>query len=204
MSASKWDQRFTITQATAPSAEPVTLAEVKTQVAELSSDHDAMLTTLIIVARRSVEEYCGISIINQTWDYWQDHFPDEIELPRPPLSSVTSVTYTDVDGDSQTLGTGVYTVDSDSIPGRIYEAFDQSFPSVRSIPKAIKVRFVGGYAATASGVPNDLKHAVLMLVDHLFVNRGSTWQGDPTSIVSIKELPMGYRMLLSPYRIIKV
>ena len=192
---SKWDPRLIINRATDASSEPVTVAEAKAHLRVETTDDDTYITTLIKIARKHIEDICGISMISQTWDLWLNHFPNEIKIPRPPLISVTSITYTDTDGDSQTLATGVYTVDSDSDPGRIYEAYDQSFPSVRSIPKAIKVRFVSGFSATATGVDEDLKHAMLLLIGQWFENR------EPVVVGTIAaEIPMTVKSLLAPYK----
>jgi uncharacterized phiE125 gp8 family phage protein len=195
----KWSKRLQLTLVTAPTVEPLTLTEAKDHLRVTDTEDDTYITSLITVARKYIEENYAISIINQTWDYYQDNFMDEIELPRAPLSSVTAVTYADTDGATQTLATGVYTVDTDSTPGRIYEAYDQTWPSVQSIPKAIKVRFVGGFSAAATGVPVDIKQAILLMVGHWYENRENVLVG-----VNASELPLAVDSLLSPYRIIQV
>ena len=45
-------------------------------------------------------------------------------------------------------------------------------------------------------VPEDLKHATLMLVDHLYTHRG------PTENVSVNIVPYSIEMLVKPYMIL--
>ena len=199
MSQSKWDSRLITTLVTSPTAEPVSLTEAKDHLRVTTTDDDTYISALITVARKYIEEANSISVINQTWDYWLNWFPDEIELPRSPLSSITSITYTDTDGAEQTLATSVYTVDSDSLPGRVYEAFNQSWPTTRAIPKAIKIRFVGGYSAAASGVPSNLTQAILLMIGHWYESREPIVVGTITS-----EIPLAAKALMAPYKMVQI
>lgn len=128
--------------------------------------------------------------MTQTWDLVLDAFPaGEIRLPLPPLQSVTSVTYTDTDGASQTLDAGQYTVDTAN--ARIVPV--SSWPSTKAVPAAVVIRYVCGYGAAAA-VPASIKAAILLLTGDLFENREA--QGE--KVLSVNET---VRRLLLPYRV---
>lgn len=115
-----------------------------------------------------------------------------LQLPRPPLSSVESVKYYDVDGVEQTLSTSLYSVRKPwRQPGSIYLTNLTVLPSLsidRDYP--ITVRFIAGYA-NAAAVPAPLRHAVKLVVGHLYENREATAAGQTPA-----ELPLGVQALL--------
>ncbi|MES0444979.1 MAG: head-tail connector protein [Desulfobacterales bacterium] len=183
--------RYTIS--VAPTTEPVTVEEAKKNSIIEFDDDDAYVSGLIKVARQYVEEYLSRALITQTWKLYLDCFPNVIEIPVPPLVSAT-ITYVDTDGATQTESSAVYTVDTDSDPGIIYEAYNQNWSTPRDVEKAVIVTFVAGYGA-ADDVPDPIKQAIKLLVGHYYENR------EQTSPLTMKEIPMGIKMLLAPYRI---
>lgn len=159
---------------TPPTAEPVTLAEAKLFLRVDVTDDDALITELIAAARKRNEEKQGRAYVTQTWDLFLDEWPEKdgpIEVPRPPLQSVTSVKYTKSGGSVVTLAATEYYVDTASEPGRVVLNVDKSWPSdeLRSA-NGIEVRFVAGYGA-ASTVPEQIKDAVKELVAHWYEHR---------------------------------
>lgn len=139
---------------------------------------DPILTALITVARQQCETFTRRALITQTWDLNLHDFPaDDIILPFPPLSSVTSVVYVDTNGDSQTWATSNYTVDAPSGPhaqnGRVTRAYGVSYPPSRDVINAVTVEFVAGYGS-ASDVPQQLKQGMLVAIADWYENRQST------------------------------
>lgn len=182
---------------TGPASEPVTTLEAKEQlsIAAAVTVHDALIGRLISAARAWTEHEAQASWITQTWRLTVDRFPygGEIMLPRPPLASVTSVAYVDADGASQTLSTDTYDVDTDGSPGRVYLAYDQSWPTTRFQRAAVTITYTAGYGDENADVPQDVRHAILMQVAHLFERRESTTEA------ALKETPLAVRALLAPY-----
>ena len=96
---------------TAPTVEPVTLAEAKLQCREDGNENDARITGMISGARHLAEQKTGRAMAPQTWELSADCFPAEFTLPMPPVVAVTSVKYTDEAGAEQTIDPANYKVD---------------------------------------------------------------------------------------------
>lgn len=194
---------YTLTLVTAPTEEPVTIAEAKV-AARIDEDvEDAAIADWIEHARLHCENEVARAFCTQTWDMKFDVFPcatkwnpwGSILVPMPPLASVTSITYIDVDGASQTFSSSDYTVRTPTRQqGRIDLNYNESWPTVRSQPEAVTVRFICGYGA-ASAVPKSVKAAIYLIVGHLYANREET-----TVEASLKHIPMGVSRVLDPVR----
>mgnify|MGYP001608735830 FL=1 len=136
---------------------------------------DPLLTMLIKSARAAAETELHRYLITQTLDAYFDAFPayeddEDYTIKLPPLSSVTSITYVDTDGATQTLSASGYLVDAKSEPARITPAYGESWPSTREQNNAVIVRFVGGYGS-ASAVPQCIRNWMLIRIKTLYDNR---------------------------------
>ncbi|MFC5524021.1 head-tail connector protein [Polaromonas jejuensis] len=60
---------------TAPTAEPVTLAEAKAHLRVDVADDDLLITNLITAARVHAENVCRRAFVTQKWDLYLDSFP---------------------------------------------------------------------------------------------------------------------------------
>lgn len=60
---------------TAPTVEPVTLAEAKAHLRQDGTDEDALITMLITAARLHAENVCRRAFVTQSWDLYLDSFP---------------------------------------------------------------------------------------------------------------------------------
>ena len=164
-----------LVRATPPAAEPVSLAEAKTQCRVDTSDDDAYISSLITCAREYMEEILDLSMINQTWQARYDVFPLwELILPRPPMAaSAVTITYRDEAGNDQTLlsASSQFQVDSNIVPGRVYPLYNEVWPAVRGDENSVTVEWQAGYGATGASVPSILKQAMLLLVAHWYEMR---------------------------------
>ena len=186
-----------LNQTTAPANEPLELTDARTHLREPDAAENDYITGLIIVARRTVEAVTRRQIINATWQLTLEEFPAEIILDRPPLSSIASITYVDADGDTQTLASSGYQSDTTAFKGRVKPAYGESWPTTRSDTyNAVTVTYVAGYGATAASVPEDIIHAIKLLLGHLYENREAT-------IVEgvAKDLPLGFMALLADFMV---
>jgi len=180
---------------TAPALEPVTLAEAKDYLRVDSSDEDALIQALIKAAREWVEHYTGRALISQTWDAFWDTWCDPFIAPLSPLQSVTTLKYTDDNGTQQTLANTVYSVDTDAVPGKVWLAYNQTWPTARAIPNTIEMRFISGHGDNPSDVPHSIRTAIKILCDDRWQHRESEVIG-----ASVEELPV-VQNLLCNYRV---
>lgn len=181
---------------TAPAEEPVSIEEARAHLRITGSDQDLEISRWITGAREMAENYTKRALITQTVDYKRDSFPGWlIIVPRPALQSVTSITYVDTDGATQTLSSSLYRVDSDSEPGRITPAYGEVWPVTREVINAVAIRFVCGYGA-ASAVPQAIKDAMLLMIAEKNENREQSITG-----TIIDEIPLNAKWLLRPYRV---
>jgi uncharacterized phiE125 gp8 family phage protein len=193
-SASEKNKMLTYRVITPPVIEPVTLTEAKAQCRVDITDDDTFLTDLIGRARETIEKMNWRAFLTQTIELWLEEWPhdDEIELPAPPLQSVTSIVYYDVDDVAHTLSATVYFVDVISEPGQVHLKHNQTWPilTLRDY-NAICVTYKAGWAAAAD-VPKSIKQAVLLLVGHWYENREASIVG-----AIAREIELGIQALLN-------
>ena len=186
---------------TPPVAEPISVVEAKSHLRVTDGADDALIATLITSSRQSIEGRFGSlqrALMTQTWDWFLDGFPVDgiaLEVPLPPLQSVTSITYTDDAGAPQTWASAKYLVNTKSLTGLITPAYDESYPSTRAVMNAVTVRFVAGFGAGVD-VPSPIKQAMLLQIGHLYEQREAHVIG-----VSVEILPT-VKNLLAPYGIV--
>lgn len=180
---------------TAPTDWPVTVTEAKEQTRIDINAEDGYVKALI----QRATEYCQNEIngtrqfLTATFDLpLADWWCGNLTLPRPPLQSVSSITYYDGAGDSQTLSASYYEVRKPwKQPGYIHRAPNQYWPALQcDRPYPIMIRFVAGFASSTS-IPADWKHAVLLLVAHWFEHR------EAVSDTEKHSLPLGIESLLA-------
>ncbi len=181
---------------TAPTAEPLQVSEVRRHLALDDPYYDEYISSLVEVTRQKVEATTHRQLVTATYDLKLDRLPggqDSLHLPYGKLQSVTSVTYTDTAGDTQTFSSGSYDVSTAKEPGTIRPSYAEVWPAARLEQEAATVRFVCGYGA-ASAVPQAIKHAMLLLIGHYFQNREQTIIG-----VMASEIPQASQALLAPF-----
>lgn len=163
------------------------------------SEEDQLIASLITTARLTVETITRRSLITQKWKLYSDNFPpgSVLKLPHTPVSSVESVKFWDVDGVLSTFAASNYWVDTVSAPARVILRDGITYPDTQlERPNAIEVTYFSGYGDTRDTVPAPIRHAVKLLVAHLYENP------DIVSAGQLNEIPMSCDYLLAPYRVI--
>lgn len=186
------DLPFRLVIASVPAVEPVTLAEARAHTRVDDTADNSLVSALITAARRMAESYTRRVFITQSWTMYRDQAPTEsyLEIPKAPLLGITSiVTYSDTDA-ATTFSSSNYYVDIATKPGRVVLRSTASWPTFTRTANGFVVNFVAGYDATGAGVPADIRQAILMIVAHLYENRGD----------SVSEIPAVARALLDPYK----
>lgn len=164
-----------LTLITAPAAEPISVAELKTHARITHSAEDAALAIFIAAARQMCEGKMKRAIINQTWAQTLDEFPSggapvKLLMYRP--ASITSVGYTDAAGDSQTLAGSDYTLVADSMPALLHPTADY-WPDTEDSPNAATITYVVGFGASSASVPDDIRAWCLLTAAFMYANRES-------------------------------
>jgi len=184
-----------LTLVTAPTTYPVDLDTLADHLRVVRGPEDTLLQAYLAAATEVSQVFARRQFVTATYDQTFDEFADFLELKRPPLQSVTSVKYIDIDGAEQTLSSSVYDVDTSIEPGCIRLAWNQSWPSTRTTPNAVTVRFVAGYGTTAQVAPT-AKAAVLLWTAQLYEHR------EPVVINEIaRKVPLSVESLLWSLRV---
>lgn len=191
-----------LTVITAATEEPITVVEAKSHCKIETDEDDGLVAGFIFAAREYVENDTHLKLMAQTLDYTVDdgwpcvyvrgYHRTRIELPVKPVASITSISYVDTSGVTQTLASNQYTLRKDGSVHFVEPVYGVSWPGVRCQTAAITVRFVAG--GTTSEVPNSIMQALRMLIAHADKNREAVSDG------KFVEVPMGVESFLSPHR----
>lgn len=196
------DQTYRSYVVTAKSSElPVTLERARYQLRneDLKFD-DAHITGLIKTAGDYVERTYGLALLTQTVTQYHQKFPCASNSPLllriAPLISVTSITYVDSAGDTQTWNPSEYT--SGGYNGRhfITPKTGYSWPSDvdTDLPNAITVTYQAGFGAKASTIPETITQAMLLMITDWYDNRA-----DP-----VRTMPTASERLMQPFYVFNV
>jgi len=181
--------------------EPITLEEARTQLRQPPTDENALIALLITAARERAESATNRQLLTATWDLKLDAFPscDVIVMPKPPLLTVTSITYVDSTGTSQTLAASAYTVrvyvGPHAAHGTVELAYGQVWPVTRDQGDAVTIRYTAGYGTKASDVPAGIRQAMLLDIGTMYEHREDIVVGSTATA-----LPMGCQRAYRAYR----
>jgi len=183
-----------------PTLEPVGLEEMKAHGVYEAADDDALVAGFIVAARKRVEAMTQRAIMTQTRTYKMSCFPARddalIELPGGKVQSVSSIAYTDTNGDPQTWTSSDYVVDMGWEPCRIGLAYDASWPSVREWDLPITITYVCGYGDYPGNVPEDLRAAIRIIAASMYEQREAFVMGPDMAPAYLTP-----EKLISPYRV---
>lgn len=169
---------------TAPTTLALTLADAKRHLNVSTTNDDAIITAYIKSATLLLENKYNRCFVTQTRTLKMDNYVDSryvhgrrIYPMRSPLKSVSSGTYLDSAGVSQTLPSSDYIVSTGDKPGYICEAYNATWPATYPQKNAVTWTYVAGHSTVSTGVPENCKQAVRMVTEHFYRNRGSVLTG---------------------------
>ena len=191
---------------TEPTAEPLSLQEVKEYLRVDDATDERVVQPLIIAARQFAEEHMNRALMQQTitlnldttietenplWEGMRtapdiNYYKNYVVLPRSPVISVTSLkTYNDSDTAS-TMAASKYYVDTQREPARIVLRTGETFPTALRVANAIEVVYVAGYTS-AYAVPEPIRMGMLQHIAYMYEHRGDMYeaQGAPTLMKSL-------------------
>lgn len=186
----------------APAALPVSLAEAKDHLSITGTDSDTYLERLIGSAVRFIDGdgLLGRAMINQTWrDTIEDaRFFDadgRYPLRMARATSIVSVSHINLAGAEITVTSDFELLDAGPDLQMVAPLEGSDWPAdLYDRPDAIRISYVCGYGADSTFVPEDLKLAILMLVEQWFEHRGAA------GAVALVSAPMGFPDLIGRHR----
>lgn len=129
--------------------------------------------------------WLGRSLVPWTLELGLPHFPSPVEsirLPRPPLIEIEAVTFTDAEGQPQTVDTAVYkTIRRTDGFAWIGLASGQSWPQGSDVRIRYRAGYEDGESPPGPAVPQGIKQAILAVVARQYEYReaGLPGQDDP-------------------------
>jgi uncharacterized phiE125 gp8 family phage protein len=146
---------------TPPGSEPITLADAKIWGRFDTSDDDTRITGALTAARAYVESFTGTYLIAQTVTIKCDKFSDAVNsIPLAPVASISSITYVDTSGNSQTLSTDIYEVRTDGLETALALKFGQVWPSTQD---GSRITIVAGCGYATGTIPPPVLQAIRLL-----------------------------------------
>lgn len=172
---------------TQSAVQPVSVADARAHVREVSTLFDTELEAMIAAARAHVEAHCCRAFVQSTWAALFDGpLPvgrAAVCLNQPDVTAIDDIGYRASDGSAATIS------------GFEWDAERRELRPTGDWPVGtdLRVAFTAG-ADNAANVPPDVKQAILLHVGEMFANRETHVIGQ-----SVAELPAAAR-LLAPYR----
>ncbi len=184
-----------MTRITAPTVEPVTLAEAKAHLRVTDIAEDSLISGLIKAAREEVEAATGLALISQNWRLYLDCWPPSgiVRLRQHPVQSVDLVTVYNAAGTPESMVPSVANLDRATRPARF--AMPDAVKAPGRVTNGIEIDFRAGFGDTGVDVPDGLKRAMLLLVGHWFEHRGA--QGSEGQAAS---WPEGFDRIIERHR----
>lgn len=184
-----------------PSEEPITVDDIAAHVRADSGEPTSEFAGFIAAARRWAEEYTGQRFIQRGAVCYFDGWPRgcaDVILPAAPLASVSAVEYiADATNAYVEWSSSRYQVDAINVPPRLRPVWGQSYPTLQpGTYNAVKITLTAGIATAAENVPDDIKHALLLLCGHFYQNREAVLTGSVS-----KEIEFSVTALLGSYRV---
>ncbi|MGF9562575.1 head-tail connector protein [Neorhizobium sp. JUb45] len=180
---------------TPPTAEPITLADVKAHLRLDDGNEDTLISSLITTAREHLERETGLCLITQTWRLCLDLWPRDgiLKIVRFPVQAIENVTVYDAAGAPVDVSLEDHLLDGQSRPVRLWL---RDPPAPGQVMNGIEITFVAGFGEGGADVPDGLKRAMLLHVAHMFAFRGVVaLESQPAGI------PDGYERLIASYRL---
>lgn len=180
---------------TPPTAEPITVDELKLFARIDGTSEDILIEGFIEAVREATELYLGRALMQQTirvvLNEWH---ADMIELPRPPLISVSSIETVDEDDTTTTYSSSNYFVVTEAIPGQVIIKNGATPPTnTDRYYGGYRITFLAGYGTKSTDVPRQIRTAMMLWASAVYENRSLTPEPPPEA-----------RPLLDLYRVIKI
>lgn len=197
-----------------PTRELMNMGEARQylRIEEDETEDDAVIAAMLRAAQERCETYTGRALLSRQYRLYLDRWPGQaspaywegwrtgyqgdldgpvkawVDLPRPPLVSVETVTTYDDSDAGQVWPATSYYVDTASVPGRIVKRKGQTWPTADRAANAIEIDYTAGYGVDPSQVPEALRNGVLAMLAWLYEHRGEELDAAKASASSGAEI----------------
>lgn len=166
------------------------------------TDEDTLIDNLINAAGERAEDVTKKQLFTATRVLRMEGFHDkryrrpdspDILIPFPPLQNTSNlaISYLDTNGDSQTWSTSEWSVDANSVVGRIRPAYGYDYPSTREgVFDSVSITFDCGYGTNVTNIPTSIRQGMLLQIGAHYKFREDIIAG-----LSIAKLPDNYTSL---------
>lgn len=164
----------------------------------LADCKDAIKETIATLGGRG--GILNTTILPTTYALYLPAFPNGlIDLPYPPVRSITSIVYKDSAGTEQTLSSSAYTFRPGRIEAEIFKRGDIEWPTTDpDDPRAVKITFAAGYLT--ADVPGNLKRLVKLIAASWYENREAEFIGGSGNVSVPQKIIFGFDYLVSQLR----
>jgi uncharacterized phiE125 gp8 family phage protein len=172
-----------------PATEPITLDDARTHLNLTTGDFDGFLAGLVTAARELVEKEINGSVITTGFNYYPDCFGFPVAISKGNILAVSAVSYRTQDGQWHDLDNTLW--DFTSYSREVFLKPNATYTTGSLYPRhPMRISFTAGFGATRQQVPAAIKHAVKIILSHLFEHRED----------GMSEMPFPARMILSHYQ----
>lgn len=183
-----------LSQSSATFSEPLSLSDLRKHLRVEHNEEDSYLNMLIGASRAAAESLIDGIIADREFILTLDEFTNEIAFPlRPVNPNSIAISYVDENGDSQTFTAFDYT--SDQFKTCIFPTYNTDWPKTEAGFNKVTITFSAGFVGHYGSMPQDVKHAMLMIAGTLYDQRE-----DHTAQIKLHDVPTSSDMLLSPYK----
>lgn len=180
-------------------SEPITLQEAKDYLRVTSTADNDYITNLISTARETIEKDTNTAIVLNSYTEYLDGFPIankgviDLQVAGDVVGTgLPSITYMSSNSVTHDV---TLVLDTDFVlaeyKGRPRLQAINEWPEARDLIGSVKITY--GVQPT-NGIPLPLKQAMYLLISHFYDNRSPVVYG------AVKEMPIGYKKLIRPYK----
>jgi len=212
-----------IEQQNAPETTPILLDEIKEHLRIDGAEEDANLGALGAAAVAVIETHLDMALVNRPVVIYLDSWPaagsrsvdvpwwsgvaegaiTELEqvayhapLPVKPVQSVEAVEIITAGGSTVAWGVENYYLKPGINPALVRQ-YGRAWPVSGAVAEGIRISVTAGFGANWNHVPASIRQALLMLVTHMYYNKGDA----PTGIATGNPLKAsGASNFLTAYR----
>lgn len=144
---------------------------------------DQLLILMIKAATEAYQDRYKVTLITHTYRWDFKEFNGKLELPRPPIQSITEVTYIDENGTEQMVSDSDYTKVTSTSPGFVLFHDDYTFPEVSDEePYPVRITYVAGYGDKISDVDSGIQLYLMNIIGTMYSQRKTILKSEMSTV----------------------